>query len=104
MAKKLLRRMLQGYLDLRSAQEPKRAHIIGGDGVKRPHRRRPEVIMGLEEDPPSSRPRARNKRVRASVERDPGKVTEELFEEVHRRDPEHKRPWVMLVDGHKKLF
>jgi hypothetical protein len=68
------------------------------------HRRRPEVIMGLEEDPqhsPSSRPRARNKRVWASVERDPGKVTEELFEEAHRRDPEQKRPWVMLIDGHK---
>jgi hypothetical protein len=68
------------------------------------HIRRPEAIMGLEEDPqdaPSSRPRARNKRVWASVERDPGKVTEELFEEAQRRDPEQKRPWVMLVDGHK---
>lgn len=68
------------------------------------HCRRPEAIMGLEEDPqdpPSSRPRARNKRVWASVERDPGKVTEELFEEAHRRDPEHRRPWVMLVDGHQ---
>jgi hypothetical protein len=60
--------------------------------------------MGLEEDPqdsPSSRPRASNKRVWASVERDTGKVTEELFEEAQRRDPEQKRPWVMLVDGHK---
>lgn len=35
------------------------------------------------------------------MERDPGKVTRELFEEAHRRDPEHKRPWVMLVDGHQ---
>jgi hypothetical protein len=68
------------------------------------HCRRPETIMGLEEDPqdsPASRPRARNKRVWASVERDTGKVTEELFEEAQRRDPEQKRPWVMLVDGHK---
>ena len=68
------------------------------------HVRCPEAIMGLEEDPedcPASRPRARNKRVWASVERDPGKVTEELFEEAHRRDPAHKRPWAMLVDGHK---
>jgi hypothetical protein len=68
------------------------------------HVRRPEVIMGLEEDPedsPASRPRPRKKRVWASVERDAGKVTEELFEEAHRRDPEHKRPWAMLVDGHK---
>ncbi|MCP4285210.1 MAG: ISKra4 family transposase, partial [Gammaproteobacteria bacterium] len=67
------------------------------------HYRRPEAIMGLEEDQNDStpRPRPRNKRVWASVERDPGKVTEELFEEAHRRDPEQKRPWVMLVDGHK---
>jgi hypothetical protein len=68
------------------------------------HVRRPEAIMGLEEDAedsPASKPRARNKRVWASVERDPGKVTEELFEEAHRRDPDQKRPWVMLVDGHK---
>ncbi|MCP4288416.1 MAG: ISKra4 family transposase, partial [Gammaproteobacteria bacterium] len=68
------------------------------------HYRRPEAIMGLEEDAhdtSSSRPRPRNKRVWASVERDPGKVTEELFEEAHRRDPEQRRPWVMLVDGHK---
>ncbi len=68
------------------------------------HCRCPEAIMGLEEeaqDIPSSRLRARNKRVWASVERDPGKVTEELFEETHRRDPEHRRLWVMLVDGHK---
>jgi hypothetical protein len=35
------------------------------------------------------------------VERDPGKVPEELFEEAHRRAPELKRSWVMLVDGHK---
>jgi hypothetical protein len=58
--------------------------------------------MALEEDPedtPSSRPRARNKRAWASVERDPGKVTEELFEEAHRRDPEQKHQWVMRVDG-----
>jgi hypothetical protein len=68
------------------------------------HVRCPEAIMGLEEDAendPASRPRARNKRVWASVERDAGKVTEELFEEAQRRDPEKKRPWVMLVDGHQ---
>jgi hypothetical protein len=66
------------------------------------HFRRPEAIKGLEEnskDPPASRPR--HKLVWASVERDPGKVTEEFFEEAQRGDPEQKRPWVMLVDGHK---
>ena len=62
-----------------------------------------EAVMGLEAEEPQStpRPRARNKRVWASVERDPGVVTEELFAEAQRRDPEQRRPWVMLVDGHK---
>lgn len=35
----LLRRLLQGHLDLRTAREPKREHVIGGDGVIRSHRR-----------------------------------------------------------------
>ena len=33
--KELLRRLLQGHLDLRSAREPKRAHVTGADGVIR---------------------------------------------------------------------
>jgi hypothetical protein len=33
----LLRRMLQGHLDWRAAREPQRAHVIGGDGVRRTH-------------------------------------------------------------------
>jgi hypothetical protein len=61
--------------------------------------RSPEAIMGLEaQDEPLTR--ARNKRVWASVARDPGVVTEELFAEALRRDPEQRRVWVMLVDGH----
>ena len=63
------------------------------------HLRSPEAIMGLKE--PTARPRARNKRVWASVERDPGMVTEELFQEARRRDPKKRRVWAMLVDGHK---
>ena len=37
--KELLRRLLQGHLDLRAAVEPKREQVIGGDGVRRTHRR-----------------------------------------------------------------
>ncbi len=47
------------------------------------------------------RPRARNKRVWASVEKPAEVVTRELFDEAERRDPEHLRRWVMLVDGEK---
>ena len=46
-----------------------------------------------------SRPRARAKRVWASVEKDPKVVTREVFDEAERRDPEHRRTWVVVVDG-----
>ena len=60
-----------------------------------------ESIMGIKaEQDPSPKPRARNKRVWASVQRAPHEVTEEVFAEALRRDPE-RRPWVMLVDGHE---
>jgi hypothetical protein len=47
------------------------------------------------------RPRARNKRVWASVEKSAKAVTRELFDEAERRDPEHQRPWICLIDGDK---
>jgi hypothetical protein len=61
-----------------------------------------ESIMGMEaEQDPSPKPRARNKRVWASVQRAPHEVTEEIEAMALRRDPERRRPWVMLVDGHE---
>jgi hypothetical protein len=48
-----------------------------------------------------ARPRARNKRVWASVEKSAEEVTRELFDEAERRDPEHRRRWVVLVDGER---
>jgi len=38
----------------------------------------------------------------ASVERSPKQVTEEVFQEALRRDPNRERPWLMLVDGHEE--
>jgi hypothetical protein len=61
-----------------------------------------ESIRGIKaEQDPSPKPRARNKRVWARVQRAPQAVTEELFAEALRRDPERRRPWVMVVDGHE---
>lgn len=61
-----------------------------------------ESITGMEaEQDPSPKPRARNKRVWASVQRAPHEVTEEVEAMALRRDPERQRPWVMLVDGHE---
>jgi hypothetical protein len=61
------------------------------------HVRSGQSIMGLDEK--SVKPRARNKRVWASVEREHHTVTEEAFLEALHRDPERKRPWAVLVDG-----
>ena len=66
--------------------------------VKR-YYRSAEEIMGDEERP--KRPKIRNKRIWASVERDLASVIQEAFQEAQRRDPEHRRQWVVLVDGHQ---
>lgn len=64
--------------------------------------RHPEDIMRAKDERVvdlKPRARARNKRVWASVARDPGEVINELFEEAKRRDPDMKRPLAMLIDG-----
>jgi hypothetical protein len=67
------------------------------------HVRSPEMIMGLCPDEGKSvRPRANNKRVWASVEREPENVIQDMFQKALRRDPERKRPWAILVDGGEK--
>ncbi len=48
--------------------------------------RNAEAIMGLKEADDTHKPRARNKRVWASVEREPQAVTNEVFQEALRRD------------------
>lgn len=45
------------------------------------------------------RPKAFNKRVWASLEKDQGEVVADAFHEAEGRDLEHERRWVVLVDG-----
>jgi hypothetical protein len=66
--------------------------------------RTPESVMGVKSEEDAPKPRARNKRVWASVERSSEQVTEEVFQEALRRDPKRERPWLMLVDGHEEQF
>lgn len=47
------------------------------------------------------RPKVHNKRVWASVEHDPEFVIDEAFREAEARDPEHRRTWVVLLDGNR---
>jgi hypothetical protein len=42
---------------------------------------------------------AEDKWLMASVENDAATVVAQVFDEAERRDPDHRRPWVALVDG-----
>ncbi|MEJ2435840.1 MAG: ISKra4 family transposase, partial [Pseudolabrys sp.] len=69
------------------------------------HLRTPlDVLADLDashrEDRPE-RPKVRNKRVWASVERDAEVVIEEAFREALARDPQHRRQWIVLIDGNE---
>jgi len=44
-------------------------------------------------------PRARNKWLMASVVEDAAAVVSQVFNEAKRRDPDHRRTWIALVDG-----
>jgi len=67
-----------------------------------PNVRTPEEILGLlcADDHQGKRPRPRpeNKRVWASLEKDPAEVIAEMFAEAERRDPVHERVWSVVVD------
>ncbi len=67
------------------------------------HMRSAETILGLEKLPEDKKkPKARNKRVWASVARTAFDVIEDAFKEALCRDPENSRPWVIAVDGHQQ--
>lgn len=53
------------------------------------------------DDADAIRPRPTQKRVWASVEHSPQQVVDDAFAEATRRDPEHRRHWVVLVDGQR---
>ncbi|NJO48050.1 MAG: ISKra4 family transposase, partial [Oscillatoriales cyanobacterium RM2_1_1] len=62
------------------------------------YQRSAQNIIG-EDKPPPARPTLKNKRVWASVRQDAESVIHSVFEEATRRDPQHQREWVGLVDG-----
>jgi hypothetical protein len=47
------------------------------------------------------RPRPEDKRVWASLKKDPPEVIEQMFQEAERRDPQHGKAWAVLVDGNE---
>ena len=56
---------------------------------------------GKEEEAPKPEPgpKAQGKTLFASVARPAADVIADAFAEAHRRDPEHKRPWIAVIDG-----
>ena len=67
-----------------------------------PEPRTAAAILPDPDNPPaaaSTRPKAKNKWLQASVTDDARAVIAEMFNEADRRDPEHKLTWVALVDG-----
>ena len=75
-----------------------------------PFVRTPEEVMSVlekkrEDESPKEerkRPRPENKRVVASLKKDPKQVIREMFDDAECRDPEHLRPWSVVVDGDGK--
>lgn len=63
--------------------------------------RSPEQVMMNTDSTVELRPRPMDKRVWAGVKEDASEIVEQAVEEALRRDPEKKRRWVVLVDGHK---
>jgi len=60
-----------------------------------------DVLHGLREARDKARPRPTNKRVWASAQRSAQGVIDDAFAEATRRDPDHRRRWVVLVDGQR---
>jgi len=60
-----------------------------------------DILPDPDTPPPAARtrPRAKNKWLKASVTDDARAVIAEMFNAADRRDPEHQRAWVALVDG-----
>jgi hypothetical protein len=62
-----------------------------------------DVVKEMRADEPCvNRPRPVDKRVWASIEKESDKVTEDLFAEALRRDPEKKLRWICLIDGDQR--
>jgi hypothetical protein len=82
------------------ADRKRMAQVCAVYSVERWPRTAADVLHVLrDENVDENRPRPTNKRVWASVQKQPRKVIRQAFEEASRRDPEHRRHWVVLVDG-----
>jgi hypothetical protein len=82
------------------ADRKRMAQVCAVYSVEPWHRTAADVLHTMrDENTEARRPRPHDKRVWASVEKQPRNVIRQAFEEALRRDPERRRHWVVLVDG-----
>ena len=78
----------------------KRIAEVGAVYDVTPVPRTPADIIGSDDDADRTpAPEADNKWLTASVVEDAAAVISAVFDEAERRDPEHQRTWIALVDG-----
>lgn len=78
----------------------KRIAEVGAVYDVTPVARTPAHIIGRDDDTITTPgPKATNKWLTASVVDDAATVISRIFDEAERRDPDHQRTWVALVDG-----
>lgn len=84
------------------ANRKRMATVVAVYDVARNVRAPEDIMTNPDQKEPKEkqlRPKARNKRVWARLEPTARKVVASGFDEAEKRDPEHLRRWVVLVDG-----
>ncbi len=91
---------LQTRLSKGDKRNRKRLAEVGAVYHSTPVLRSPaDVLASNDGDDPPPAPPATAKWVTASVVEDAAEVVGRVFDQAHRRDPDHNRRWVALVDG-----
>ena len=77
----------------------KRIAEVGAVYEIAPAPRTPAEVLAASEHKTMPAPKAKRKWLTASVVEDAATVVAEIFDEAQRRDPNHERTWIALVDG-----
>ena len=72
---------------------------IGAVYEVKPAPRAPEEVLASTQEKTLPAPKAKRKWLTASVVEDAATVVGQVFDEACRRDPDHERTWIALVDG-----
>lgn len=91
---------LESRLSKGEKRNRKRMAEVGAVCDVTPVPRQPSDVLASNDGPdPPPAPRAKAKWITASVAEDASAVVARVFDEAERRDPDHQRRWVALVDG-----